>query len=156
MATQPAVSVVMPVYNAEPFLHIAIESVLKQSFTDFELIVVNDGSTDESQSVIARFGDRRLRLITQINRGQSAAINRGVLEGHGHYLKLVDADDWLSPQHLEPQIRVLSGLPTRFQLVAGGIFHTRRSGRMSKRNRRTATMKTRSNGSWILLRTTRA
>jgi GT2 family glycosyltransferase len=122
MATQPAVSVIMPVYNAEPFLQMAIESVLRQSFTDFELIVVNDGSSDGSQNVIARFGDRRMRLVNQINRGQSAAINRGVLESHGHYVRIVDADDWLSPRHLENQLHALSGFANAVSACRWGYF----------------------------------
>jgi len=122
MAPQPAISLVMPVYNAEGFLQAAIKSVLGQTFADFELIVVNDGSTDQSLSVVSGFQDHRLRVMTQENRGQSVAINRGVVESRGRFIKIVDADDWLNPRHLESQFSSLSDSEQAVSACRWGYF----------------------------------
>ncbi|HEY8748521.1 MAG TPA: glycosyltransferase [Tepidisphaeraceae bacterium] len=113
MSTQPAVSVAIPLYNAAPYVAQSIRSVLQQTFTDFELIVVDDGSTDGSADIVERVaaGDSRLRLIRQANVGVSAASNRATELARGEFLARVDADDICLPERLEKQVAYLRANP---------------------------------------------
>lgn len=103
----PSVSVLMPVYNAAPFLAGAITSILEQTFSDFELIIVNDGSTDDSADIVASFNDPRIRNISQSNQGISAALNKGLAVARGEFIARQDADDLALPQRLEKQVAYL-------------------------------------------------
>ena len=103
----PKVSVVIPTYNFGHFLGEALQSVLDQTFADFEIIVVDDGSTDNTRDVVASFKDDRIRYTYQENRGVAAATNVGILASNGEYLAQVDADDVWLPQKLELQVKVL-------------------------------------------------
>lgn len=96
----PRVSVIVPVFNAEHTAARAIESVFNQSYRDFEIIVVDDGSTDRSAAVLARY-DGRVSVVRQPNLGPSAARNAGVRSASGEYLAFLDADDWWRPGMLE-------------------------------------------------------
>ena len=100
----PAVSVILPTYNRAAFLPAAFESIANQTFTNWELIVVDDGSTDDTVSVVepltSRLGDR-VRYVTQANRGAYAARNRGLAEAAGRYVAFFDSDDLWLPHHLE-------------------------------------------------------
>ena len=100
----------------------AIDSVVAQTWTDWELVVVDDGSSDRTPQLMGSLHDPRIRLIQQENRGQSAAINRGVLESKGDFIKILDADDWLNPDHLQKQIEVLSGLDRIVAACGWGYF----------------------------------
>lgn len=93
----PVISVIVPVYNAEPFLAQCLESLLNQTHRDLQIILVDDGSTDNSRSVLERYAseDKRIELFAQSNQGQSAARNAGMLRATGDYLSFVDADDYL-------------------------------------------------------------
>lgn len=102
-----AISVLIPAFNAERWITGALGSALGQTWADIEVIVVDDGSTDQTGALVRAIQDPRIRLIVQENRGQSAALNRGVAESRGRYIKFLDADDWLNPTHLEAQIRAL-------------------------------------------------
>jgi glycosyltransferase involved in cell wall biosynthesis len=95
----PSVSVVIPAYNAARFIGGAIESVLAQTYADYEIIVVDDGSRDETATVVSRFG-QRVRLISQANGGASAARNRGIREAAGSWIAFLDSDDEWQPSHL--------------------------------------------------------
>lgn len=106
----PRVSVVVPVFNAERTASHAIDSVLNQSCLDYELIAVDDGSTDHSADVLARY-DGRLRVIRQRNRGPSAARNAGVRGSTAEYLAFLDADDWWRPQMLARMVEQLDRDP---------------------------------------------
>lgn len=99
----PAVSLIMPVYNVEKYLEKALTSVKNQTFKDFELIIVNDGSTDKSEDIIKKFCEKNenFRLINQENEGPSAARNRGIKESFGSYIGFMDSDDYLEPKFLE-------------------------------------------------------
>ena len=97
------ISVVIPLYNKELSIRRTIESVLSQSYSPYELIVVNDGSTDAGEKVVANFTDSRIRLINQDNRGVSAARNRGIAEAKSEHLCLLDTDDELLPNSLAMQ-----------------------------------------------------
>lgn len=99
------VSVVIPNYNYARYLPEAIESVLAQTHKNVEVIVVDDGSTDDSKAVLASFGDR-IRTIFQQNQGVSAARNRGVAESNGDFLAFLDADDAFLPSKLEKQLEL--------------------------------------------------
>lgn len=100
---KPNVSVIIPVYNTELFVEEAIKSVLNQTLTDIEVIVVNDGSTDNSLQVIERLSntDSRIKKITQENQGQSVARNLGLNIAKGEYIYFMDSDDMISQNTLE-------------------------------------------------------
>ena len=103
----PTVTVVIPVYNGERFIAAAIESVLSQTWRQFELVVIDDGSEDNTLKVVRSFEDDRLRFVRQENSGLSAARNRGIAEGGGELIALLDADDEWLPAKLEKQLEVI-------------------------------------------------
>lgn len=107
---RPKVSVIIPAYNAGAFIRAAVESVLSQTYQDIEVLVIDDGSTDETAAVIQSFGSR-LRYISQSNSGPSAARNRGILDSSGEILAFLDADDMWTPSFLELQLAALSARP---------------------------------------------
>ena len=94
-------SVIIPVYNKEQFLVHTINSVLNQSFTDFELLLIDDGSTDSSPALLNQFTDERIKLISQTNQGVSAARNLGIKAAKAPYIAFLDADDLWESDHLE-------------------------------------------------------
>jgi glycosyltransferase involved in cell wall biosynthesis len=110
LTQSPAVSVVMPVYNARTFVSKAIESVLGQTFQDYELIVMDDGSTDGSREEVMKFGDR-LTYLSQVNQGGAGARNEGVKHTRGRYLAFLDADDIWYPTKLQRCFEVLEAAP---------------------------------------------
>lgn len=97
------ISVIVPVYNVEKYLSQCLDSILGQTYESFELILVNDGSTDNSGAICDDYArkDSRIRVIHQENRGQSAARNRGMAEARGSWVCFVDSDDFIHPQMLE-------------------------------------------------------
>ncbi|EFT3180475.1 glycosyltransferase family 2 protein, partial [Escherichia coli] len=94
-------TVVIPLYNKSQSIESTIKSVLNQTHTDFELIVVNDGSTDGSENVIKQFTDERIKLLNITNSGVSVARNTGIRSAKSSYVCLLDADDYWLPNHLE-------------------------------------------------------
>lgn len=102
----PRVSVIIPVYNGAPFLAEAIASVRAQNYPSLEILVVDDGSTDETAEVAASFGSQ-VRYFFQENRGPAAARNRGIKEASGDVMAFLDADDLWTPNRLEPLLTVL-------------------------------------------------
>ena len=134
---QPKLSVIIPLYNKAPYVKKALESVFAQTFKDWELIVVDDGSTDGSACIVQQFIDERLkvkgeetsrtvtstynlspityklsvRLITQSNAGVSAARNSGVAASSGDYIAFLDADDWWEPTYLERMAQLIEDYP---------------------------------------------
>ena len=97
------ISVIIPVYNTEKYVEECIESVLAQTYTDFELILIDDGSEDNSREICREMGrkDDRIRLIQMEHRGVSAARNAGMDAAVGKYLFFLDSDDMIHPQLLE-------------------------------------------------------
>lgn len=93
MNEKPLISVIMPVFNEEKYLSHAISSILNQSFSDFELIIINDGSTDNSLNIMNSFSDSRIRIIDQNNQGISSCLNKGISESRGDFIARMDADD---------------------------------------------------------------
>lgn len=102
MSSNPSISVIMPVYNTdEKYLRYSIESVLNQSLADFELIIINDGSTNNSEDVILSYQDKRIKYLTQNNSGQSKARNEGLKIAKGKYIFFLDSDDWIELNALD-------------------------------------------------------
>lgn len=111
----PKVSVIIPSFNRASFLPRAIHSVLAQTYTDYELIVVDDGSTDGTPEVVEEARQRAskpLEYIRQQNRGEPAARNRGLAAAHGQYVAFLDSDDFWLPPHLERSVGLLEEDPT--------------------------------------------
>ncbi|MFD2873005.1 glycosyltransferase family 2 protein [Mucilaginibacter ximonensis] len=111
MTKTPAITVLMPAYNAARFIEEAISSVLQQTFADFELLIVNDGSTDNTPELINTFTDERIVVINQANRGVAEALNTGLKHARAPYIARFDADDICYPYRLEKQIRFLQDNP---------------------------------------------
>lgn len=105
----PLVTVVMAAYNAEGTITEAVQSILDQDFRDFELLVINDGSTDKTLSILSDMShqDSRIRLITQTNMGLTRSLNRGLMEAKGKYIARQDADDYSYPSRLAEQVALL-------------------------------------------------
>ena len=97
----PLFSIIIPLYNKEMFIEYTIKSVLNQTFTDFELIVINDGSTDNGLNVVNSIKDKRIRIINKENTGLSAARNSGIKLAHANFIAFLDADDLWKHDYLE-------------------------------------------------------
>jgi glycosyltransferase involved in cell wall biosynthesis len=106
-SSPPTVSVVIPAYNAAPWIAETIDSVLAQTFSDFEVIVVDDGSTDETPNIVSSYEDS-IRYLRKRNGGSASARNAGIRAAQGAYIAFVDADDLWMPQKLELQMDLLS------------------------------------------------
>ncbi len=115
----PLFTVGIPVYNGMPFLPEAIDSILSQSFDDYDLLVINDGSTDGSWEYLKSVRDRRLRLISQVNQGLTATLNRMLEEARAPWLVRLDADDVASPNRLRLLAEHIKLRPE------SGMFYTR-------------------------------
>ncbi len=110
-AKPPPVSVLICLYNAERFLGDTLNSALSQTYGDFELIVVDDGSTDGSRDVLERCTDPRLRVIRQSNQGAAAALGAGLRAARGTYIAPLDSDDLWEPDHLSAHVKELEKRP---------------------------------------------
>ena len=132
MSSSPAISVVLPVYNAEAYVREAVESILAQSFTDFELIVINDGSTDGSGVILRELAarDTRIVLVERPNDGLISALNEGIESARAEFIARMDADDVAMPERFalqharmvkEPELAVLGSL-IRWMDRAGNII----------------------------------
>jgi glycosyltransferase involved in cell wall biosynthesis len=108
---EPLVSILIPCYNAAPWLAETLESALGQTWRQKEIIVVNDGSKDDSLALARSFESRGVIVIDQPNRGQSAAANAAIAAAKGRFYEFLDADDLLAPDKLEHQVRRLAQLP---------------------------------------------
>jgi glycosyltransferase involved in cell wall biosynthesis len=107
----PIVSVIIPIYNGEKTIGETIESVLKQTFTDFEVLVIDDGSQDSTLEVINKIQDSRLKVFSYPNAGVSASRNRGLTHATGEFISFLDADDLWTPDKLEAQVKALQDNP---------------------------------------------
>lgn len=103
----PLISIVIPCYNAAPWLAETLDSVRAQTWTRLETILVNDGSTDDSLAIVQACALPGLRIVSQSNRGLSAARNAGLREARGDYVQFLDADDLLAPDKIERQVAML-------------------------------------------------
>ena len=142
-------SIIIPLYNKAPYIRKALESVFAQTYTDFEVIVVDDGSTDDSACIVQQFIDERLkvkgeetsgavtstynlspityklsvRLITQSNAGVSAARNSGVAASSGDYIAFLDADDWWEPTYLEKMAQLIADYPEAGLYASNYVYY---------------------------------
>jgi glycosyltransferase involved in cell wall biosynthesis len=107
----PLVSVLLPVYNGEKFVATTIASILDQSFRDFEFIIINDGSTDNTPNILEQLHDPRLRIIHKPNEGLGRTLNLGLQLARGKYIARIDADDMADPKRLEKQVAFLEAHP---------------------------------------------
>lgn len=99
----PEISVLLPVYNCEKYIGLAIQSMLDQTFTNFELIILNDGSTDNTLAEINKFNDKRIVLLDKVNEGITATLNKGIDVAKGKYIARMDGDDISMPERLQKQ-----------------------------------------------------
>lgn len=116
------VSIVIAAYNCEGYLAQTLQSACSQTLQDLEVVVVDDGSKDGTRAVAESFPDRRVQVFSQANQGQCAASNAGCRLARGRYLKFLDADDLLNPQHLESQLNSISGTEDVLSCCTWGYF----------------------------------
>ncbi len=107
----PKISVIIPTYNAEATILETIESLQQQTFQDFEILVINDGSTDRTLEVLNHINEPRLKILSYENAGHSVARNRGIAVAQGEFLSFMDADDLWTPDKLESQLTALEQHP---------------------------------------------
>ena len=109
----PIISIVMGVFNDEKYIDDVIKSLLAQTFKNFELIIVDDGSTDNSAAILSAHAklDKRIQIITQVNSGLGAALNKGIEVACGKYIARIDADDFAYSDRLEKQFNYLEQHP---------------------------------------------
>lgn len=124
MKEKPKVSILMPVYNGAAYLRPAIDCLLKQTFSDFELIIVNDGSTDNTQEVIDSYDDVRIVCLAQENQGVARSLNNGLKIARGKYVRRHDADDVSLPDSLEKQVAFLEAHPEYVMVTSQAAFMT--------------------------------
>lgn len=105
--TSPTVSIILPVYNGSSFLNESIDSLLIQTFCSFEVIIIDDGSTDNSASIISSYKDPRVRFVQQKNHGLAATLNRGIALAAGKYIARQDQDDVSMPERIARQVKFL-------------------------------------------------
>jgi cellulose synthase/poly-beta-1,6-N-acetylglucosamine synthase-like glycosyltransferase len=108
----PKVTVLLAVHDGEPFIRQCVDSVLAQTFEDFEFLIVDDASRDATPTILASYNDPRIRVLRKAdNQGQVASLNGGLHEARGVYVARIDADDWCRPERLERQVAVLDERP---------------------------------------------
>jgi len=119
----PTVSVIIPTYNRARLIKRAIQSVLNQTYQDFEIIVVDDGSTDNTEEVVKSFNDPRIRYIRhEKNKGTAAARNTGIKAARGKFIAFQDSDDEWLPEKLEKQMKVFENAPAKVGVVYTGFW----------------------------------
>ncbi|MCZ2498234.1 glycosyltransferase [Xylophilus sp. Kf1] len=109
----PSASIIVPVYNKAPYLQTALDSIFAQTRRDFEVVIVDDGSTDASAHILASITDRRARIFRQANAGVSSARNLGICLARSEALLFFDADDWMHPDYLKHQLHNMAMHPGR-------------------------------------------
>jgi glycosyltransferase involved in cell wall biosynthesis len=117
----PKVSIIIPTYNREEYIVDAIESLLSQTFRDFEIIVIDDGSTDNTKQVLSKYGDK-IRYIYQVNSERAVARNKGIEASKGEYIAFLDSDDLCMSNRLVEQVNVLDSKPDVGLVYANAIY----------------------------------
>ena len=153
---EPRVSIIMPTYNRGLMLSRAMESALSQTYSDYELIVVDDGSSEDVASVVSRFADPRITYFRhETNLGQSSAINTGLDLSRGEFIAFLDDDDLWLPFKLEKQVGLLDSSPNEVAMIYAWLeVRDFSSGRLLAVRRKTATSSSTS-GCWRLTCRTR-
>ncbi len=137
---RPTVSVILPTYNRAHLLCRAIESVLNQTYKDFELIIVDDGSEDNTGELVTRYTDKRIRYVPlEKNMGAAAARNRGIQASRGKYIGFHDSDDEWLPEKLEKQIKIFKTLSPEVGLVYTNMLRVHNNGSTEYLNSPTVT-----------------
>ena len=126
MNQNPLISVIIPVYNGAKYLHKCVDSVLAQTYTNLEIILIDDGSTDTTIQICDNYAkkERRIRAIHQPNRGLSAARNAGIIQAHGDYIAFADADDWVAPTFIETLWKVACKYNAPISVVGRWVVFT--------------------------------
>lgn len=119
MKNQPLVSIIIPTYNKEEYIKKALESVLNQTYKEIEVIVIDDGSIDNTQEIVKSFNNTRIIYIWQENKGAAAARNTGIKKAQGKYIAFLDSDDLWLKEKLEKQVRFLEENPEMGLLGTG-------------------------------------
>ena len=107
----PKISIILPVYNGATTIQATIDSVLQQTFSDFELIIIDDDSTDHTLEILSQYTDSRIQVLSCSHRGAAASRNRGLKQASGEYIAFLDADDLWTPDKLEAQLNALQTHP---------------------------------------------
>ena len=128
---EPLVTVLMPVYNAEKYLPNALESILNQTYKNLEILIINDGSTDNSEKIILSYNDPRIRYIKQNNVGVGETLRRGVELATGELIRRMDADDLTTLDSIEIQVKFLLKHP-KFGMVAAQQCHITENGKIAR------------------------
>ncbi|MFC0779303.1 glycosyltransferase family 2 protein [Flavobacterium sp. HJSW_4] len=121
-------SVVIPLYNKADHIENTIKSIFDQTFIDYEIIIINDGSTDASEATVRRFNDNRIQIFNQKNQGASVARNLGIEKSSGRFIAFLDADDYWFPNHLEELHKLIVDFPNC------GLYCSRHKIRISKKH----------------------
>jgi len=130
MINHPTVSVIIPTYNRAHLIGKAIKSILNQTFQDFEIIVIDDGSTDNTEETVKNFNNFKIRYIRHTNnRGVSVARNTGIRVSRGKYIALLDSDDEWLPEKLEKQIKTFKSESPEVGIVYSNVLHIDESGK---------------------------
>jgi len=125
MKTDPEVSVIIPAYNREDFIADSINSVLAQTFSDYEIIIINDGSTDRTADIVKSIKNPRIKLLSTQRQGPYIARNYGIKRARGNYLAFLDSDDIWFASKLEKQMRTITATPdTALVFTNGYVFET--------------------------------
>jgi glycosyltransferase involved in cell wall biosynthesis len=138
MSKRARVSIIMPAYNASAFIRAAVDSILGQTFGDFELIIINDGSTDDTQAIVESYDDQRIRLINKSNSGVASTLNEGLKLAEGEFIWRHDADDISLPNKLERQIQFMDDHP-EFDLCATQVAFMTERGKVAWEKRQPKT-----------------
>lgn len=118
----PFISIILPVYNDERFIRRSLESALAQTYRNFEILVIDDGSTDKTADIVKSYNDPRIRYFFQSNQGQGPARNHAIKESRGRYITFLDADDYYLPIKVEKEVRYLAEHP-EYKLVYCNAAH---------------------------------
>jgi teichuronic acid biosynthesis glycosyltransferase TuaG len=127
---EPLVTIIMPAYNASRFVGEAIRSVIDQTYPRWELIIVNDGSTDDTEKIVGTFSDLRIQYYSQSNQGVSAARNKGLMHMKGQYLCFLDGDDVLPANSVEARLKPMTDPDVAFVDGKVDVFDTTLTNRL--------------------------
>lgn len=122
MIQNSLVSVIMPVFNGERHISLAINSMLSQHYDSWELIIVDDGSTDETSAIVKSIGEPRIKYHFQENRGQAAALNRGLDLAKGEFITTLDCDDWYTVNSLSDRVSLMKANPDDDVVYGDGLY----------------------------------
>lgn len=123
MTPNISISIIIPCYNAAKYIKETLDSILQQTFKDFEVILIDDGSKDDTASIIQSYQDARIRFYQQANQGQCKASNYGLSLAQGKYIKFIDADDIINETHLQAQWEQINGATDVLASCAWGRFY---------------------------------